>query len=99
MACVCVCVCDTHSLFLSVAVLHFLLSSTAIMKPTALLILLTTGLPFSHSFASLFFSFTFILSTSVNARVNQYSQSLIPFVGKLWSFLSTFVFPPSYDLN
>ncbi|MPD03931.1 hypothetical protein E2C01_099590 [Portunus trituberculatus] len=34
-----------------------------------------------------------------NARVNQYSQSFIPFSGKLWNFLPVSVFPISYDLT
>ena len=34
-----------------------------------------------------------------NARVNQYSQSFIPFSGKLWNSLPASVFPPAYDLN
>ena len=34
-----------------------------------------------------------------NARVNQYSQSFIPFSGKLWNSLPASVFPPAYVLN
>ena len=34
-----------------------------------------------------------------NARVNQYSQSFIPFSGKLWNSLPASAFPPAYGLN
>ncbi|MPC16970.1 hypothetical protein E2C01_009814 [Portunus trituberculatus] len=34
-----------------------------------------------------------------NGRVNQYSQSFIPFSGKLWNSLPVSVFPTSYDLT
>ncbi|MPC41574.1 hypothetical protein E2C01_035173 [Portunus trituberculatus] len=34
-----------------------------------------------------------------NTRVNQYSQSFIPFTGKLWNSLPASVFPSSYDLT
>ncbi|MPC73870.1 hypothetical protein E2C01_068211 [Portunus trituberculatus] len=56
--------------------------------PTALLILLTACLSPSPILAAEGFLLPLItvLSTS-NARVNQYSQSLIPFTGKLWNSL------------
>ena len=34
-----------------------------------------------------------------NAGVNQYSQSFIPFSGKLCNYLPASIFPPPYDLN
>ena len=34
-----------------------------------------------------------------NARINQDSQSFIPFSGKLWNSLPAYVFPPAFDLN
>ncbi|MPC20807.1 hypothetical protein E2C01_013767 [Portunus trituberculatus] len=34
-----------------------------------------------------------------NTRVNHYSQSFIPFTGKLWNSLPASVFPYSYDLT
>ncbi|MPC38237.1 hypothetical protein E2C01_031744 [Portunus trituberculatus] len=34
-----------------------------------------------------------------NARVNQYSQSFIPFSGKLWNSLTASIFPSSCDLT
>ncbi|MPC57585.1 hypothetical protein E2C01_051568 [Portunus trituberculatus] len=65
----------------------YLASSTAIFMLTLLLILLTACL----------LPLTLTLSKS-NARVNQYSQSFIPFSGKLWNSLPDYVFPTSYDL-
>ncbi|MPC80631.1 hypothetical protein E2C01_075215 [Portunus trituberculatus] len=34
-----------------------------------------------------------------SARVNQYSQTFIPFTGKLWNSLPASVFLSSYDLS
>ncbi|MPC50562.1 hypothetical protein E2C01_044391 [Portunus trituberculatus] len=34
-----------------------------------------------------------------NGGVNQDSQLVIPFTGKLWNFLPASVFPTSYDLS
>ena len=34
-----------------------------------------------------------------NATVNKYSESFIPFSGKLWNSLPASIFPSAYDLN
>lgn len=71
-------------LFLIVALLHLLLSFSAIFMVTAILILLTACLPSSHGVAAQDFLFSwspYCVHLPI-AGINQYSHSFIPFFGK-----------------
>ncbi|MPC18746.1 hypothetical protein E2C01_011640 [Portunus trituberculatus] len=87
--------------YFTAEMLHLFLSFIDIFMLTVLLILLTACLPSSCGLAAQgFFSSSHPYSVQPsNTRVNQYSQSFIPFTGKLWNSLPAFVFPSSYDLT
>ncbi|MPC83324.1 hypothetical protein E2C01_078032 [Portunus trituberculatus] len=88
------------SFFITAEMLHLFLSFIAIFMVTALLILhASSALLLWHRCTRLSSSsHTYSVQLS-NTRVNQYSQSFIPFSGKLWNSLPASVFPSSCDLT
>ena len=86
----------------SAGMLRLLLSCNAIFVLTALLIFLTAFLPsfLRPRFTTLPPSSSHLFSVQFShARVNQYSQSFIPFFSELWNSLPASLFATSYDLS